>query len=180
MPPGLTGRLASVPLCSAAAAASGGCAADSRIGSTVVEAGADSAPFPLTGAVYLTEGYGGAPLGLSIVVRAIAGPFDLGTVVVRAAVSVDQRDAHFEVISDPLPTILQGRGRALGAVELVRRPGLLEPRVHAEDDRRPDRARPDEAGPPPGPAREAHAGSGRGQHPLGRAAAAAPGRTRPD
>ena len=126
MPPGLTGRLASVPLCPAAAAASGACAAESQVGSTVVEAGAGSAPFPLAGRVYLTEGYGGAPLGLAIVVRAIAGPFDLGTVVVRAAVSVDPRDAHLEVISDPLPTILQGIPLRLRTVGIdLDRPGFM-------------------------------------------------------
>ena len=126
LPPGLTGRLASVPLCAAAQAASGACGAESRVGSTVVEAGAGSQPFPLAGAVYLTEGYGGAPLGLAIVVRAIAGPFDLGTVVVRAAVRVDQRDAHLEVVSDPLPTILQGIPLRLRTVGIdLDRPGFM-------------------------------------------------------
>jgi hypothetical protein len=126
MPPGLTGRLASVPLCAAAQAASGACGADSRVGSTVVEAGAGSQPFPLTGAVYLTEGYGGGQLGLAIVVRAIAGPFDLGTVIVRAAVHVDARDAHLTVVSDPLPTILQGIPLRLRTVGIdLDRPGFM-------------------------------------------------------
>jgi hypothetical protein len=126
MPPGLTGRLASVPLCPATQAASGACEAASRVGSTVVEAGSGSQPFPLTGAVYLTEGYGGGQLGLAIVVRAIAGPFDLGTVVVRAAVHVDERDAHLEVVSDPLPTILQGIPLRLRTVGIdLDRPGFM-------------------------------------------------------
>jgi hypothetical protein len=129
LPPGLTGRLASVPLCAAAQAASGACGAESRVGSTVVEAGAGPQPFPLAGAVYLTEGYGGGQLGLAIVVRAIAGPFDLGTVVVRAAVHVDERDAHLAVVSDPLPTILQGiplRLRTMG-IDLDRPGFMLNP-----------------------------------------------------
>jgi hypothetical protein len=126
LPPGLTGRLASVPLCPAAQAAAGTCGAASRIGSTTVEAGAGTTPFPLTGNVYLTEGHGGAPLGLSIVVRAIAGPFDLGTVVVQAAVNVDQRDAHLSVVSDPLPQILQGIPLRLRTIGIdLDRPGFM-------------------------------------------------------
>jgi phage tail protein X/uncharacterized Zn-binding protein involved in type VI secretion len=45
---------------------------------------------------------------LSIVVPAQAGPFDLGTVVVRAALYIDPSDAHVRVVSDPIPTILRG------------------------------------------------------------------------
>jgi hypothetical protein len=41
-------------------------------------------------------------------VPAVAGPFDLGNVVVRSAIRVDRHTAQLHVISDPLPTILQG------------------------------------------------------------------------
>jgi hypothetical protein len=126
LPPGLTGRLASVPLCGAAQAAAGTCGQASRIGTTVVEAGAGTQPFPIAGSVFLTEGYGGGELGLSIVVRVIAGPFDLGTVVVRAAIHVDERDAHLSVISDPLPQILQGIPLRLRTVGIdLDRPGFM-------------------------------------------------------
>ena len=60
------------------------------------------------GPSYLTGPYKGAPYGLSVVIHAIAGPYDLGTVVVRAAIRVDRNDAHLTVDSDPLPTILKG------------------------------------------------------------------------
>jgi hypothetical protein len=56
----------------------------------------------------LTGPYGGGPFGLAIVVRAIAGPFDLGTVVVRSAIKVDQHDSHLVIDTPALPTILQG------------------------------------------------------------------------
>jgi hypothetical protein len=42
------------------------------------------------------------------VVPAVAGPFDLGNVVVRSRVEVDRHTAKLKMISDPLPTILQG------------------------------------------------------------------------
>jgi hypothetical protein len=38
----------------------------------------------------------------------VAGPFDLGTVVVRAALYVDPETAKITVKTDPLPTILEG------------------------------------------------------------------------
>ena len=58
--------------------------------------------------MFFTGPYKGAPFGLSIVVPAVAGPFNLGNVVVRAAVNVDPHTAQITVVSDPLPTILQG------------------------------------------------------------------------
>jgi hypothetical protein len=107
-PPGMLGMLKSVPLCGEPQAAQGTCGQASSIGHTTVGAGAGPDPFFLGGQVYLTGPYKGSPFGLSVVVPAIAGPFDLGTVVVRAAVSVDPHTAQITVTSDPLPSILQG------------------------------------------------------------------------
>ena len=114
LPPGLLGRVGSVPLCPDAQAASGGCPASSQIGHTTVASGAGETPvyLPQAGgaptAVYLAGPYKGAPYSLSVVVPAQAGPFDLGTVVVRAGLFVDPVDARVTVVSDPLPTILDG------------------------------------------------------------------------
>ena len=41
-------------------------------------------------------------------IHAVAGPFDLGTVVVRAAIKVDPTDSHLTIDTPSLPTILQG------------------------------------------------------------------------
>jgi hypothetical protein len=108
LPPGLLAKPAGIPLCGDAQAAAGTCPETSRIGSIDVSAGAGPSPFALGGRVYLTGPYAGGPYGLSIVVPAIAGPFDLGLVVVRASVQLDRNDAHVRVLSDPLPTILDG------------------------------------------------------------------------
>jgi hypothetical protein len=108
LPSGLLGALGSVPLCGELQAAAGTCAAGSQIGTTTVSAGAGTNPFTLGGKVYLAGPYKGAPFSLSIVVPAKAGPFDLGTVVVRSPVTVDAAAAQASASSDPLPTILGG------------------------------------------------------------------------
>ncbi len=110
MPPGVLGMLKSVTRCAEPQAAQGACGAESQIGQTTVAAGPGEDPYWVKGGrVYLTGPYKGAPFGLSIVVPALAGPFDLGSVVVSgAAVAVDPHTARITVSSDPLPTILQG------------------------------------------------------------------------
>lgn len=117
-PRGVVGMISSVPLCADAAASAGTCDEASRIGSVTVAAGSGGAPLHLPGRLYLTEPYGGAPFGISIVVPAIAGPFDLGTVVVRGAIHVDPVDASITVASDPLPRIVGGVPLHLRAIDV--------------------------------------------------------------
>jgi hypothetical protein len=108
-PGGATGRIASTVLCPDAAANAGTCVDGSKIGDVTVGAGAGTNPFFITnGRAYITGPYKGAAFGLSIVVPAVAGPFDLGNVVVRSAIFIDHQSAALKVVSDPLPTILQG------------------------------------------------------------------------
>lgn len=109
MPQGLLGRIADADLCPDAAALAGTCGVGSRIGNVTVGAGAGSNPFYITdGNAYLTGPYKGAPFGVAIVVHAQAGPFDLGNVIVRSALFVDKHDASVRIVSDTLPSILQG------------------------------------------------------------------------
>jgi hypothetical protein len=113
-PAGLSGMLANVPLCGEPQASQGTCSAASQIGHVTVGVGSGAAPLylPIPGQppnpVYLTGPYKGAPFGLSFVIPAIAGPYNLGTVVVRAAINVDPNTAALTVTSDPLPTIIDG------------------------------------------------------------------------
>jgi len=58
--------------------------------------------------VYLTGPYNGGAYGLATVIPAIAGPYNLGTVVVRQSLRIDPNDAHVTAVSDPFPTILDG------------------------------------------------------------------------
>jgi hypothetical protein len=123
LPKGLLAKLAGIPYCAdqalaaiptgdgsgAAQLGSLSCPAASRVGSVAVAAGAGQSPFWVnTGAAYLAGPYKGAPLSLAIVTPALAGPFDLGDVVVRVALQVDPESAQVTAVSDPLPTILDG------------------------------------------------------------------------
>jgi uncharacterized repeat protein (TIGR01451 family) len=120
LPPGLIGKLAGVGECpdsalaaaatksGAAEQASPSCPASSRIGSVNVAAGAGPSPFNAGGVAYLAGPYKSAPLSVAIITPALAGPFDLGTVVVRNALHIDPETAQVSVTSDPIPTQLQG------------------------------------------------------------------------
>jgi hypothetical protein len=109
MPPGLLGTLSNVKLCEEPQAAQGACGPESLIGSTIVSAGLGNDPYTVKGGkVYITTGYKGGNYGLSIVNPAVAGPFNLGIVVVRAAIYVNPSTAALRIVSDPLPTILDG------------------------------------------------------------------------
>jgi hypothetical protein len=110
LPSGLLAKLAGVPQCSGSDASAGTCPESSRIGSVESGAGPGPSPFFLPGRVYLTGPYKGGSFGLAVVVPAIAGPFDLGTVVVRSSVRIDPSDAHVTAVSDALPRILDVRG----------------------------------------------------------------------
>ena len=124
LPKGLIAKLAGIPYCTEAQIAqararshpnegqieqaSPSCPAASEVGTLDAAAGAGPTPIHTSGHVYLAGPYKGAPVSLVIVTPAIAGPFDLGTVVVRAAANIDPETALVHVVSDPLPTILEG------------------------------------------------------------------------
>jgi hypothetical protein len=126
LPNGLLAKLGSVPLCGAAQAAAGACNATSRVGTATIAAGAGSHPFYLQGGVFLTGPYGSAPFGLAIALPAVAGPFDLGTVIIRARLLLGRRDARLTIATDPLPRILQGIPLRIQTIAVtVDRPGFM-------------------------------------------------------
>ena len=107
LPKGLLGKLAGIPYCpDAALAAAAGKSGKAEQASRQLPrrlAGRHrrrSAPEPgrnpvyVAGKAYLAGPYKGAPLSLAIVTPAVAGPFDLGTVVVRTALKVDPETAQ--------------------------------------------------------------------------------------
>jgi hypothetical protein len=125
-PPGLLGEVSQVPRCAEGQANAGTCGAESLIGSTTVGAGPGTDPFYLSGKVYLTGPYKGAPFGLSIVVPAVAGPFNLGNVVVRATIAVNPSTAALTITSDPLPQYVDGVQLRLRKINVeINRPGFM-------------------------------------------------------
>jgi hypothetical protein len=107
LPAGLVGAIPTVPLCTEAQANAESCPAESLIGKTTVTAGSGPTPFSLSGSVYLTGPYNGAPYGLFISVPVVAGPFNLGNAITRATINVDPTTARVIVASN-LPTIVRG------------------------------------------------------------------------
>jgi hypothetical protein len=108
LPRGLLANVASITTrCTIEQADAHSCPADSHIGEVTAGAGAGSNPFYVGGDVYLTGSYEGNPFGVAVIVHALAGPFDLGYVVVKGAIQIHD-DGSVTVATDPFPTILQG------------------------------------------------------------------------
>jgi hypothetical protein len=132
LPPGLAAGFAAVPLCPDADTRNGNCPAASRVGYARIATGVGATPLwvPQAGkppsAVYLAGPEGDAPFSLVIAVPAVAGPFDLGTVVLRAPVSVDRRTAQASIRIDELPQLLRGIPLDYRAIRVVLdRPGFV-------------------------------------------------------
>ncbi len=127
LPPGVSAGLQGVKLCEEPQAATGDCPAESQIGQVIVGAGLGGDPYSVEdGKAYITGAYEGAPFGVDVVVPAVAGPFNLGTEVVRSKVEVDPTNAHLTVVSNPFPTILDGIPLQLQHVNVtVNRPGFV-------------------------------------------------------
>lgn len=141
-PPGFAATLKGVAVCSdaqiaqalarsnpgdgAAELASPSCPASSQVGTTTIGAGVGSQPFYVkTGKVYRTGPYRGAPISLTFIVPAVAGPFDLGVQVVRTALRVNPVTAQITAESDPIPQILQGIPLQIRDVRVdIDRPGF--------------------------------------------------------
>jgi hypothetical protein len=123
LPPGVLAKLVGVDKCpdgqiakaktksGAAELRSPSCPTNSKIGTVWGGAGVGSQLTYVPGSLYLAGPFGGASLSAVGIVPAVAGPFDVGTVVVRQALAVDPRSGEVTADgthSDPIPHILAG------------------------------------------------------------------------
>jgi hypothetical protein len=108
LPQGLAAMLSDVQPCGEPAAAQGTCPADSHVGRSIASAGYGPEPVSLEGQVYLTGPYEGAPFGIEVLTPAVAGPFNLGDVIVRSRIEVNPHTAQVTIVSDPFPRFVQG------------------------------------------------------------------------
>jgi len=107
LPEGLVGEIPAVKQCGETEANAGTCSSETEIGTATVLAGSGPTPYTFPGHVYLTGPYDGAPYGMSIVVPANAGPFELGNVVTRATININPETTQVTIAST-LPTIHAG------------------------------------------------------------------------
>ncbi len=117
-PPAVGEMFTGVPPCGEVLASEGACPTTSQVGTVELAVGPGPDPYYLSGNVYLTGPYRGEMQGLSIVVAFDAGPFRLGTVVVRGAEQIDPGTGQLSILSDPLPTIVDGIPVQLKALAL--------------------------------------------------------------
>jgi uncharacterized repeat protein (TIGR01451 family) len=125
LPPGLLADVGSVPLCGEAQANAGTCPESSEVGTVVTTVGPGPDPLQVAGKAYLTGPYNGGPYGLAVVVPAVAGPYNFGTVVVRQSLRINPETAQVTDVSDPFPTIIDGIPLRLRRVDVsLNRPGF--------------------------------------------------------
>jgi hypothetical protein len=134
LPKGLLGKLAGIKECTNAEIAqaegrsgegqgalelsSPSCPASSEVGVVTVGTGVGSQPYYVQGKAYLAGPYKGAPVSLAIITPAVVGPFDLGTIVVRTALYVDETTAQIHAVSDAIPTIVHGLPTVVQSISL--------------------------------------------------------------
>jgi hypothetical protein len=120
LPEGATAKLKGVPYCSpkeiaAAEGRSGAeeqkdasCPNASEIGVATVRAGTGDSPLQIQGTAYLAGPSQGAPLSTVVITPALAGPFDLGNVVVRVPFFVDPETAQIHPKTNAIPDVYGG------------------------------------------------------------------------
>lgn len=120
LPKGATAKLKGVPYCKpgdiaqaekrsgAAEKKNPSCSEKSKIGVATVEAGSGSSPLKIQGTAYLAGRYEGAPLSILVVTPALAGPFDLGNVVVRVPMFLDPESGRIHPRTNDIPDVFAG------------------------------------------------------------------------
>jgi hypothetical protein len=129
LPEGMLAVLGGVELCPEPQASLGACGAASLIGHGSATLGVGAEPIELTGGrVYFTGPYGGGPFGMSLVLPARSGQFNLGPgggpVVIRAAVHINPRTGNVTISTDAdgahaIPNLLEGLAPEVRALKIA-------------------------------------------------------------
>ncbi len=138
LPNGLIGKLRGLQYCpeaaiDAAAAKAGAaerssvsCPDKSWLGLATTRAGTGSNPLQIAGNAYLAGPYKGAPVSMVVITPAVAGPFDLGNVVVRVALFIKPRSAQVRAVSDVIPDVYGGVKLDIRSIDVnVERKGFM-------------------------------------------------------
>lgn len=100
LPPGQVANLKGVPECPQDVAARGACDPSTRVGTVTAYAGVGSAPYKITGTVYLTARSEGAVAGISIHVPVVLGGVDLGSLDVPGRIEIRADDLGLRIRAD--------------------------------------------------------------------------------
>ncbi len=129
LPKGMLAMVGNVVECPEPQASLGTCGAESLVGEASVSVGVGPEPSIIKGGkVYFTGPHDGGPFGMSIVLPAIVGPFNLGPtghpMVVRVALHVNELTGQVTGTDDPtgpssIPSILEGIVPQFRALNLV-------------------------------------------------------------
>jgi len=131
LPDGLLAKLKGVERCTEAQATAAACPQGSAIGTLTASAGAGPEELwvPQPGRpqprVYLGGPYEGSPFSVITEAPAQAGPFDLGTLVVRTGLALDPATGRALIEADPLPSFFEGAELSYRRIHVVvDRPGF--------------------------------------------------------
>jgi hypothetical protein len=120
LPDGLLAKLALLKPCPTAQADAGTCSDEFQIGTVNITAGNGPTPLTLPGKVFSAEPMvAGDIASLSVVVPAVVGPFDLGTVISRSRIMLEPNrfGANVETVGN-FPVILEGIPVRIRQIEL--------------------------------------------------------------
>ncbi len=130
LPPGVSGKLRGVAYCppsdlarasshaGASEAKHSSCPAASLIGAASIKAGSGSSPITIKGRAYLAGPDQGAPLSMAVITPALAGPFDLGTVVVQVPLMVEPETARIQPLTRAIPDVFGGAKLDIRAINV--------------------------------------------------------------
>ncbi|MCW2985088.1 MAG: hypothetical protein JWR63_2658, partial [Conexibacter sp.] len=128
LPPGLVGKVFSVPMCPTAKATVGSCPSTSEIGDVTTVVGSGPLPITLHGKAYLGTGTSTSIARIWLDIPVKVGPIDLGTFTLANALTLGKTDGRVHVTAN-LPNAFKGFPLGLRRLQMTvdRKDFLLNP-----------------------------------------------------